>query len=284
MTRRDLLEAAVEQLEAADVEDARRNAEWMLQDVLGATRAGLYAHAEEPVPPRERALFETYVSRRAAGEPVQYVLGHAAFRDLDLEVSPDVLIPRPETEELVDVALGLITQHEAPWVLDVGTGSGAIALALKRARPDAEVFACDVSERALAVAAENAARYRLAVSFIQADVLAPEFAVGVPRTFDLVISNPPYVAESERAELAAEVREHEPDLALFVPDGDPLRFYRALAGHAARLLRPAGYLALETHAERGEDVRELLSDFGFEEAHLSPDLAGRDRIVTGRHP
>ena len=284
MTRRALLDAAVEALERAGVESARRTAEWIVEDATGATRAALYARPEAVVEPGEAALVERAVARRAAGEPVQYVLGHADFYGLRLAVTPDVLIPRPETEAVVEAALGVLRAAEAPWVLDVGTGSGAVALALAHERPDAEVFAVDVSSGALAVAAGNADRLGLDVTFIEADALRPAFAEDVPPTFDLVVSNPPYVPEAERPALQVEVRDHEPAAALFVPDADPLVFYRALAGHAPRLLRPGGWLVAETHEDHGRAVAALWAEAGLEAVEVRPDLAGRDRIALGRHP
>lgn len=282
MTRRALLDSAVARLRDAGVEDARRTAEWIVEEATGATRAELTACPDALATPDEVAHVERMVERRAGGEPVQYVLGHADFYGLRLEVSSAVLVPRPETEAVVEEALRRIRAFEAPWVLDVGTGSGAVALAIAHERPDAEVFAADLSREALAVAARNAAHLGLDVAFIGANALRPAFANEVPPTFDLLISNPPYVPESERAELQVEVREHEPGMALFVPDGDPLVFYRALAGHAERLLRPGGWLVAETHADHGTAVRDLWAEAGFADAEVLPDLAGRDRIAVAR--
>ena len=283
MTRRALLDSATARLEAAGVEDARRTAEWIVEDVTGAGRLALYT-ADAEAAPGEAARVERLVARRAAGEPVQYVLGWADFYGLRLEVSPAVLIPRPETEAVVEEALRRLRPFEAPWVLDVGTGSGAAALAVAHERPDAAVVAADVSAAALAVAASNAERLGLAVTFVEADALRPAFADAVPPTFDLAVSNPPYVPESERAALQREVRDWEPGRALFVPDADPLVFYRALAGHAGRLLRPGGWLVAETHADFGAAVAALWGGAGLEDAAVLPDLAGRDRIAVARRP
>lgn len=283
MTRRALLDSATARLQAAGVEGARRTAEWIVEDVTGAGRLALTARDAEATP-GEAARVERLVARRAAGEPVQYVLGHADFYGLHLEVSPAVLIPRPETEAVVEEALRRLRPFEAPWVLDVGTGSGAVALALAHERPDAHVVAADVSAEALAVAAGNAERLGLAVTLVCADALRPAFADAVPPTFDLVVSNPPYVPAAERAGLQREVRDWEPGGALFVPDADPLVFYRALAGHADRLLRPGGWLVAETHADFGAAVAALWGGAGLEAAEVLPDLAGRDRIAVARRP
>lgn len=283
MTRRALFAHTLARLEEVGIEDARRNAEWLLEEVLGTARAALYAHPEAPVSTDEARRLEALVARRLRREPVQYVLGHADFFGLRLRVTPAVLIPRPETEEVAEEALRRLEGCEAPWVLDVGTGSGALALALKRRRPDAEVFACDVSEDALAVAAANAERLGLTVAFVRADVLDPLFTHAAPRAFDLVVSNPPYVPLAERAALAPEVRDHEPAEALFVPGSDPLLFYRALAAHARDLLKPGGRLVVETHADYGGDVQALFAASGLTDVTLRRDLAGRPRIVGARY-
>jgi release factor glutamine methyltransferase len=280
-SRRDLLESAVRRLDEAGIEDARRNAEWMLCEVLGVNRAALLSHPESPVSSDERKVFEGMVVRREHREPLQYVLGHTDFYGLRLRVTPEVLIPRPETEELVEEALRVIKGRSSPWVLDVGTGSGAIALAIKHERADAEVFACDFSENVLAVAASNAERLSLPMTLINTDVLAPSFADGVPACFDLLVSNPPYVPEEDRDEMEPEVLDHEPSEALF-PGDDPLRFYRAIAGHAERLLKPEAHLLFEVHADHAEDVVTLLLDAGFTDGEIRLDLSGRDRIVSAR--
>lgn len=283
LTRRALLDEATERLAAAGVEDARRSAEWMLEEAAGVSRVALLAQGHEPVTDEERDAFEEMLARRLRREPLQYVIGHADFYGLRLAVDPAVLIPRPETEEVVEEALRQIAGFEAPWVLDVGTGSGAIALAIKHERPDAEVFACDVSTEALGVAARNADRLGLEVTFIHGDALAPAFADGVPGCFDAIVSNPPYVPDEEAAALAPEVRDHEPGLALFTGP-DPLRFFRAIAGHATRILKPGGRLVFECHTDHAPAVERLLGESGFADVALKADLARRPRIVSGGWP
>lgn len=283
MTRRALLDAATERLRAAGIDDVRRNAEWMLEAALGLDRTTLLVHLEEPVTNEEQIAFEALLARRLRREPLQYVLGYTDFYGLRMNVSPAVLVPRPETEEVVETTLGHLADIETPWVLDVGTGSGAIALALKHERPDAEVFACDVAPDALALAADNAERLALAVTFIHGDALAPAFADGVPSCFDALVSNPPYVPDDERDALQPEVRDYEPAGALFSGD-DPLLYYRAITGHAERILKPGGLLLFETHADYAGAVRTLLEESGFEDVGLKQDLARRDRIVWGRVP
>ena len=279
-TRRALLDEAVRRLEAAGVPEARRNAEWMLGEALGCGRAMLYAYPERPVPPDAARRFMEMTTRRERREPLQYVLGHTDFFGLRVRVTPDVLIPRPETEQVVEAALERLEGAAAPRILDVGTGSGCIALALKHARRDAEVFACDVSRAALAVAAANARALGLDVAFLPADALAPDFPARVPGPFDLLVSNPPYVPPGEAATLAPEVAAHEPHRALFT-DADPLQFYRALTRHAGALVRPGGALVFETHADHAGAVRDLLAAAGFADVRLENDLAGLPRIVSG---
>ena len=281
--RRTLLDSATERLQAAGVEDARRNAEWMLEAALGLDRTTLLTNLGEPVTNEEHIAFDALMARRLRREPLQYVLGYTDFYGLRMNVSPAVLVPRPETEEVVETTLQHLAEVDAPWVLDMGTGSGAIALAIKHERPDAEVFACDISTDALAVAVDNAERLALPVTFIHADALAPAFADNVPACFDALVSNPPYVPDDERETLQPEVRDFEPAAALFAGD-DPLLYYRAITGHAERVLKPGGLVLFETHADYAGAVRDLVASSGFEDVGLKQDMARRDRIVWGRLP
>lgn len=280
-TRHALLQEAVERLAAAKREHPRRNAEWMLCEVLGCSRAMLYAHADEKVEPDQAARFGRMVERRMRGEPVQYIVGHTDFYGLQIHVTPDVLIPRPETEEVVTAALEVIARVERPRVLDAGTGSGCIALAIKQEHPDAEVWACDVHPKVLSVAKANADHLGLKVNYLASDILAPEAHDAWPNALDVLVSNPPYVPETERGTLAEEVHDFEPHAALFTGP-DPLAFYRALARHGSFALREQGHLVLETHMDYAQSVAELLKVQGYTQVHVQRDLSGRDRIVTAR--
>lgn len=276
-----LLNAAAQILHTAGIDAPRRNAEWMLEDLLGCSRAQLFVRAAQPVSAADVERLNAMLAQRLARVPLQYILGHAEFYGLRLRVTPAVLIPRPETEQVVETALRLLEGTPVPRVLDVGTGSGCIALALKHERPAAEVCACDVSPEALAVARQNGAALALSVTWLQADALAPDFPRQVRGPFDLLISNPPYIERAEAATLEPEVRDHEPHRALFT-DGDALRFYRAIGHHAQTLLLPGGWLVFETHADHGAEVADWLRSASFAPVHLQDDFAGLPRIVAAR--
>ncbi len=276
-----LLEDSLQRLVAAGIDDPRRNAEWLLCEALAMSRAGLYAASGERIEPEAAMRFGEMLARRLQREPIQYILGYTDFMGIRMTVTPDVLIPRPETEEVAEAALACLDAHRSPVVLDAGTGSGCIALAIKTTRPDADVYACDVSGAALAVARRNAAAHDLAITWIEADMLEEKFLDKVPAGIDLFVSNPPYVPEEEIPDLPEEVRSWEPCAALIAP-GDPLVFYRRLAQHGLHMIRKGGWIVLETHADYGEPVRRILEKNGYAEVCLGKDMAGRDRIVMGR--
>ena len=276
-----LLREATQALNDGGVPEPRRTALWLLEDVLGCDQARLLAYPERAATPEQADTFAALLRRRLQHEPVQYILGSADFFGLRLRVTPAVLIPRPETEQVVEEALAMLAGRVRPRILDIGTGSGCIALALQHERPDADIFACDLSAAALDVARVNAEAHRLAVVFLQADVLAPDFPDHLPGPFDLIISNPPYIPDAEAGALESDVRDFEPHLALFAGD-DPVLFYRAIAGHAPTLLAPGGLLAFEAHVEYAEAVCDLLAEAGFVDVRLKRDLAGRRRIVTAQ--
>ena len=268
-------------LVAAGVDEARRTAEWLVEEATGARRSRLHAFPETPVAAADADRLAALTARRALGEPVQYVVGHADFFGLRLAVGPGVLIPRPETEGLVEHALASIRGVPSPRVLDAGTGSGAIALAIKAQRPDADVHALDVSPDALGWARRNGAALGLAVTFHEGDLLGPALPSPLPEDLDLLVSNPPYVLDAERPGLAREVAAHEPALALFCGD-DPALFYRALARHGTKHLRPGGAVWLEGHADHAGAVAEAFAAPAYAGVRVHRDLAGLDRYVEAR--
>jgi release factor glutamine methyltransferase len=268
---RDALDSAIVAIAAAGSDTPRLDAELLLGHALGVDRAALVMAPEREVTGPAVRAFQDLVRRRSAGrEPVAYLLGRRGFRRLDLAVDARVLVPRPETELLVEAALDL---PRGARVVDVGTGSGAVALALKDERADLDVLGTDVSEEALAVARANAARLGLDVALARADLLQ-----GVGRVA-AVLSNPPYVAEGDRATLPPEVARHEPALALFAgPDGlDVVRRLVAQAGGSA-----AALLALEVGQGQAPAVVELVRAAGFGTVEALRDLAGIERVVVGR--
>jgi release factor glutamine methyltransferase len=269
-TVREALDSAVIAIAAAGSDTPRLDAEILLAAALGIDRAALVTDSRREVTGPAVRAFQDAVRRRSAGrEPVAYIVGRRGFRHLDLAVDPRVLVPRPETELLVEIGLEL---PEGARVADVGTGSGAIALALKDERPDLDVVAIDVSEDALAVARANASRLGLEVEFLHGDLLAGLRAV------DAVLSNPPYVAESERATLAPEITRHEPAGALFA-GADGLDVIRRLVPAAAAA--GARLLAIEVGAGQAGRVTTLFGAAGFARVAARRDLAGIERAVVG---
>jgi release factor glutamine methyltransferase len=270
VTLGEVLRAATDYLARKGVESPRPDAERLLARALGLTRIQLYTDHDRPLTEAERAAARTLVERRGRREPLAYVLGDWDFRRLTLRTDARALVPRPETELLVERCLVLLEGVASPRVVDVGAGTGAIALALKHERPDADVVATDVSPDALALARENAAANGLAVDFRETSLLD-----GLDGPFDLVVSNPPYVRDAEVSGLQPEVRDWEPRFAL-VDTGQT----RALAADARAVLR--GPLVLEVHEEEAEPVRRLLDELGYDDTAVTVDLAGRPRIVEGR--
>ncbi len=258
---------------------ARRDAESLLLHSTGLSRSGLLAHDTDELPPAQAAAFDALLARRLRGEPIQQMTGTAEFYGLPFRVTPDVLIPRPETEHLVERAISLATPFAAPRILDIGTGSGVIAVALAHTLPHAAVSAVDLSPAALAVARDNAARNEVRVRFLEGDLLAPVVA----EQFDLIASNPPYVPETDRPTLAVEVRDFEPALALFAgPDG--LTVYRRLIPQAFAALVPGGWLLLEIGFGQRDAIDALLAAAGFASIAFTPDLQGIPRVAEARRP
>jgi release factor glutamine methyltransferase len=270
----EVLQRATGYLERHGIEEARANAEVLLMHVLETDRAGLYTR-EHGLDAREARMFGRAICQRCTGVPVQHLTERQGFRRIVVQVRPGVFVPRPETEVLVEHALSVLGDVVAPTVVDAGTGTGAIALSIKDERPDATVFATDVSPEAVELARANADRLGLAISVIEGDLLSPLPEEQRGRV-DLVISNPPYLTEDELADLPPEVRA-DPPVALV----GGLEPYRRLAADAATWLRAGGVLALEIDARRGDDVVRVLGST-YADARVEPDLTGRDRVVVAR--
>lgn len=278
---RAIVEAA-QILRQAGVPEARREAASLLEHVTGHDRTFLITHAETAISLSEVRRLRTLVERRAAGEPLQYIKGHQEFYSLDFEVTPDVLIPRPETELLVEKALELLDEtSQPPRILDVGTGSGCIPIAVLHERPAAQAVGLDISLPALRVAARNALRHnvraRLALAASDCfSALDPHRAL-----FSMIVSNPPYVAEDAYRSLQREVREHEPRMAL-TPGGDGLRLIRRLIKDAPRFLDTGGHLLIEIGFDQHEAVAELIDRQVWELLDIHKDLQGIPRTVALR--
>ena len=256
--------------------EARAIAFLILEDAFGLSRTDIYVGKVRQFSVDERIRLQTMCEQLKAGVPVQYVLGQAWFCGRVFEVTPAVLIPRPETEELVAWAAEQISCNR---ILDAGTGSGCIAVSLKLQLPDSQVEAWDISAEALAVAQRNAERLGAGVRFVRQDLLG---AWNEDEVFDLIVSNPPYICERERAEMEHHVLDHEPGTALFVPDDDALLFYRALAEHAvAGALREGGRLMVEINSAYGPETAALFERCGLHGVELRKDEFGNDRMVCG---
>jgi release factor glutamine methyltransferase len=271
---REALRAAEAELRRAGCPSPRVDAEWLLADALGVSRTELYTDGRQPLEGEAADRFAAAVARRARREPLAYVLGEWGFRRLTLRVDPRVLIPRPETEVLVERCLALVADVARPRVLDVGVGSGAIALAIASEHPRASVVATDASPDALALADENRAACGLED---RVELVDGELFAGLAGPFDLVVSNPPYVEANEIDALEPEVRDWEPRAAL-VATGVTER----IAAEARDVLRRGGALALETADGRAAQVASDLEGLGYRQVTLTADLAGRERVVDGR--
>lgn len=240
------------------------------------TERMLYQHAA--LTADETVQLEQFTNRLLNQEPVQYVLGETWFCGLKFEVNPQVLIPRPETEELVEwIIASCRFPVTALTLVDIGTGSGCIPVSLKRRIRKADVHACDISAGAIETASANAARLGAPVHFHALNFLQPETWDSLPET-DIIVSNPPYIPAAEKQQMEGNVVNYEPHLALFVPDNDPLVFYRAIAGYARKKLKPAGMIFLEIHEDLGNAVNALFEQEGYATT-IKKDMQGKDRMI-----
>lgn len=250
----------------------------VFRHIYNYSKNDLILKSEDILPESEFNRIKDIVFRLQLHEPIQYILGETEFYGMPFQVSPSVLIPRNETEELVHLILK--NHSEAGLrILDIGTGSGCIPISIKKNRPDFDVFSCDISEDALKIAEKNAQLNEAKVQFFQFDILS-ENPFPYPE-FDLIVSNPPYVTEKEKQLMEPNVLENEPHLALFVPNDDPLLFYRAIVNRATKLLSRQGEIYFEINEAYGNEVVQLVQYSGFD-AVVMKDLNGKDRMVVGR--
>jgi release factor glutamine methyltransferase len=244
------------------------------------TKASYLLNKQEVISDANKAYFLEILSQLKASKPIQYILGETDFYGRTFRVNPAVLIPRPETEELVKWVSDSVSMAN-PSILDIGTGSGCIAISLKLELPEADLVAIDISADALALAQENAALHKAAVSFIEKDVLLMQ-PTDLANTFDVIVSNPPYISLSEKDSMKVNVLENEPHLALFVPNTNPLIFYERIASIAQEKLNQGGFLFVEINERFGKEVLELLEKKGFKHVELRQDLGGKDRMVKAQ--
>jgi release factor glutamine methyltransferase len=280
MTLRALADAAEAELrKGPHPERARRDAETLLLHLLRQNRAWLLTNLDAQASPESQSAFDKLIARRRSGEPIQYITGTAEFFGLPFAVSPHVLVPRPETEHLVEEVALLASAFKRPTIADIGTGSGAIAIALAHSLPDARIFATDLSPDALSIARTNAAQNHVSdrISFFEGDLLAPLAG----NTFSIIASNPPYIPLSDFQSLSVEVREFEPHAALFAGE-DGLAIYRRLIPAAYELLLPGGWLVMEIGFGQEAAIRESLVSNGYIDVHSVPDYQGIPRVAAGR--
>lgn len=261
--------------------EATAMARLIFHAVKGWDTTALVIHAADDLSESTIDIIEKILERLRNGEPLQYILGEAGFYGMNLRVTPATLIPRQETEELVEIIVDEMKGRRDLRVLDVGTGSGAIALALSRNLEFPDVTAMDVSREALEVARENAARLHARIHFLEADIFIWEPS---PRSFDIIVSNPPYVMERERKDMERHVVEHEPASALFVPDDDPLLFYRRIADIGTRALVAGGRIYFEINPLCADDMVDMMRSMDYNDIRLATDISRRRRFLTATAP
>jgi len=266
--------------ELYDIAEAERFFYMLLEEYRAMKRIDLSLYPDSFFSKPEIALFENAFEKLRQEIPIQYIIGKAHFYGLEFEVNPHVLIPRPETEELVDWIVTTFEFKGSPKILDIGTGSGCIAISVAKNLPDADVSAIDISADALETAKRNAIRNNANVTFIQTDILSANRL----DEYDVIVSNPPYVRHLEKQEMGNNVLEHEPHLALFVSDDDALIFYRKIAALSIHALRPGGTLFFEINQYLAQETIRMLDAAGFTDIELRKDLFGNDRMVKALKP
>lgn len=265
-----------------DAAEAGQQAYWLLEALFDQNRTDVILDKPLEVGEEGEKRLEEVLSRLEGHEPIQYVLGEAPFYGHVFKVSPAVLIPRPETEELVELICRRHGGQQGLQLLDVGTGSGCIAISLAICLPEAQVNALDVSAPALEVARENASRLQARVRFFKRDILK-EYPEELP-PLDVIVSNPPYVREQEKQLMKPNVMEWEPHTALFVEDNDPLLFYRRISHLAMEQLKPGGWLYFEINEAYGKQTAQMVEGLGFREVAVLPDMQGKDRMLQAQKP
>lgn len=248
----------------------------LVENYLNKTRVDLALDPELKLNQKEWNLFLTALDRLEEEFPIQYIIGHTEFMGMRFKVNKNVLIPRPETEELILWILDSVSKKTELSILDVGTGSGCIPISLSKQFPEAKIEALDISKDALQLAADNASENRVNINFIQGDILKIK---SLSQSYDIIVSNPPYIRKSEKAEMKNNVLKFEPDLALFVEDEDPLVFYRKIGALASTGLNKSGYLFFEINQYLAKDVIKLLKGMGFHSIELKKDIFGADRMI-----
>jgi release factor glutamine methyltransferase len=268
-------------VELYDDREAANIADWVMEHVTGLRKIDRIMHKQSPLAPEKAARLQEYTRELLTHKPVQYVLHEAWFCGMPFYVDENVLIPRPETEELVEWVVERQkadgNNSEMLRILDIGTGSGCIPVSLKKKMPEAEIYACDVSEGALAIAARNAAAQQTSINFFQVDFLDENSWSSLPEV-DIIVSNPPYIPQSDKNTMLQNVLAYEPHLALFVPDDDALVFYDAIARFAKRTLPNHGCVFVEIHEDLGKKTKELFESKGFK-GEVKKDFQGKDRMV-----
>jgi release factor glutamine methyltransferase len=278
MNSKKLFTEIVSRITLPETDDEIRSIVYLaVQKVFGISKTQILSGFELTVSESQRSLIEDYINRINQHEPIQYIVGEELFYGRLFSVKSSVLIPRPETENLIDVVKDFGKKKEQLTILDIGTGSGCIGITLSLEINSAKVFATDVSDTALEVARDNAKRLNTNVTFINHDILKEAISFS---KFDVIVSNPPYIAVSEKSQMQKNVTEFEPHVALFVNDNDPLLFYKAIVARAKQSLSQNGMIALEINERFGNEVAELLSKNNFANITILKDLSGKDRIVT----